>query len=497
MNDPGGRNEEARPSGLYDEVERDPRLLLRLAESALHVADGVREGYAAHTAAFVSDLRLAMRAAQEGRRAAPILSTYSIAGADWADLAGEVVTFIDGGVGSAEALGRAPLLVRVGSYTVRVGERDLSRRERFGYYPLILGDLEGGSKERDDFPQIVRLIAELLGGLAAMERTPDLGVLMFHGPLVYSMDTFAGHTPFTERDADIFLDRYAVDPRLGQHLKEDFLTEARDRIYPRLTPRHAAWSAARAFEPLSWMAFLYRRLVATARSRTPMPLVAGVVERGNTSREFSETVLLRRVFQGLRAKGNRDYFNRLYGRRDLVSPRALLDRLGYRDALLLALLLQPGQRTEAWTSRRYGGLRDVAMTLPGEVAVERINFLSLRADGIGFPLVRSCYVHVSSATEPIRVDVFDALGEEQLEGAAKRAYLYARLLPGYGFPVGLDVADKYAHVPAWLTAAYGKLIRYQLGVSLQKGEVHDAEMQRLLIQGLHVNRRDWLFRPHA
>jgi hypothetical protein len=40
------------------------------------------------------------------------------------------------------------------------------------YYPVILGDLEGGSKERKDFIDIVRITAELLGGLAALDRTP-------------------------------------------------------------------------------------------------------------------------------------------------------------------------------------------------------------------------------------------------------------------------------------------------------------------------------------
>jgi hypothetical protein len=82
----------------------------------------------------------------------------------------------------------------------------------------------------------------------------------------------------------------------------------------------------------------------------------------------------------------------------------------------------------------------------------------------------------------------------QLQCAA-RAYRYARLLPGYGFPVGLDVADKYAHVPQWMTDAYGKLIRMHLGISLQKGEVNDREMRNILVQALYMTNRDWLYRP--
>ena len=76
-------------------------------------------------------------------------------------------------------------------------------------------------------------------------------------------------------------------------------------------------------------------------------------------------------------------------------------------------------------------------------------------------------------------------------------YLYSRLLPRYGFPVGLDIVDKYAHVPAWLTSAYSKLIRHHLGVSLQKGEISDLEMRRILVRAIYMSHRDWIFRPQS
>jgi hypothetical protein len=67
------------------------------------------------------------------------------------------------------------------------------------------------------------------------------------------------------------------------------------------------------------------------------------------------------------------------------------------------------------------------------------------------------------------VEFFSDLPSDQLPAIMQHVYLYARLLPGYGFPIGLDIADKYAHIPAWLTEAYSKLIRHHLGVSLQEG----------------------------
>jgi hypothetical protein len=469
-------------------LQRQPHLFLRLLQNSLTIAEGLRQSYFANTAKFVTDLKRRMVLSP-----GTILGCHQADGLGWPDLQGEVVTFIDGGVGQVEISSQVPLLLRVGSYRVRTGERRLSEREHFGYYPIILGDLQGGSKERKDFVDIVRITAELLGGLSALMRTPDLRMLMFHGPLVYLVGNYAGHTPFTESDIDLFLQQYAPDPRLGQQLKDEFLREAKLDVYPKMTQRPDDWVRRRLFEPLAWMAFLYRRLVREAAARKPAVLVTGVAERGNSA-EFCK-LLLERVFRGLRSKNNQDYFNRLYGRTDLASPESLLKKLGYTDALLLAMLLEPGQMTESWEMDKYRGLREGFIALPGESDSSRVDFGALRPGPFGFPRVHGCYLHVLETTEPIRVETFAEFGHDQMLQCAARAYRYARLLPGYGFPVGLDVADKYAHVPRWMTEAYGKLIRMHLGISLQKGEVNDREMRNILVQALYMTNRDWLYRP--
>jgi len=499
---PAARDEAISEAAVRDALQRQPHVLMKLAENALTVAESIRDNYFRNTARFVSSIRTAMRKAQRGQRE-QLLTTRDVSDVGWPDYQNEVVTFIDGGVGQVHISSQVPILLRVGSYSVRTGERRIAEREQFGYYPVVLGDIEGGSKDRKDFIDIVRITAELLGGLSALERSDDLRMLMFHGPLVYLVGSYAGHTPFTENDIDLFLHQYATTPQAGQDLKEEFLEEARVHIYPRMVPdRCDEWSRRRVFEPLAWMAFLYRRLITGARKKTPVPIIAGVVERG-ASREFSERVLLERIFQGLRKKENVDYFNVMFGRTDLTSPKAVLDKLGYTDTLLLAMLLSPGQQTEPWQMGKYVGLRDGRnnpdgnVSLPGESFRTPVDFSALKPGPCGFPNVSGCYVHVSETTEPVRVEVLSDLGEEQVEEAARRVYLYSRLLPGYGFPIGLDIADKYAHVPAWLTNAYSKLIKHHLGVSLQRGEINDAEMRRILVQAIYITHRDWLFRPEA
>jgi hypothetical protein len=486
-------------SGLWDteasvqeDLHRHPHLFLKLAENAFTVAESLRNNYFKNTAQFVSHLRLAMK------RPDPIMRPQKVADAEWSKVQGEVVTFIDGGIGQIQISSQVPILLRVGSYSVRTGERNLAEREQFGYYPVILGNLEGGSKERKDFPDIVRITAELLGGLSALERTDDLRILMFHGPLVYLMSGYAGHTPFTESDIDLFLGHYAPHSLLSKQLKEDFLAEARLDIYPYMSAdRSDVWANRRLFEPLAWIAFLYRRLIQVARNRNPIPIIAGVVERGEL-REFLEKKLLERVFRGLREKGNSNYFNDLYGRTDLSSPKAILDKLGYTDALLLAMLLHPGEFSEPWEIDKYAGLHKGKISLPGESWGSDTDWGPLRPPAqIGFPQVLGCYVQVSETTEPIRVEVFPELGNDQMTEAVRRVYLYSRLLPGYGFPVGLDIADKYAKIPTWLTNAYSKLVRYHLSSSLQSGQITDSQMQRILVQAIYMTHRDWLFRPKS
>ena len=220
---------------VVKDLQRQPHLFMSLAENAFTVAESLRDNYFHNTAKFIATLRISIRDAIQKGNHDPVLTVYDIENANWEAMQNEVVTFIDAGVGQAQISGQVPILLRVGSYSVRIGERHLAEREQFGYYPVILGDLEGGSKGRPDFIDIVRITAELLGGLSALERTPDLRVLMFHGPLVYIMSGYAGHTPFTEQDINLFLRQYTPDQDLGQQIKEDFFQQAKLDIYPQMT----------------------------------------------------------------------------------------------------------------------------------------------------------------------------------------------------------------------------------------------------------------------
>lgn len=484
-------NERLTESDVQEDLLRQPQLMMK----TLLVAENLRDNYFHNTARFVSDLRRAMERDNKEQQKSFILRTYSVADAAWEELQNEPVSFIDGGIGQTK-LPQVPTLIRVGFYEVHVGERNMTERENFGYYPVIFGDLEGGSKERRDFPNIVRITAELLGGLSALDRNPNLRVLMFHGPLVYLMNAYAGHTPFTEADIDLFLKHYSDDKEQVDQLKEDFLKEARLDIYPAMADgRSDEWADRRFFEPLSWIAFLYRKLIAVALNREPRPIIAGVVERGR-SHEFCEKVLLKRVFRNLRRNRKQNYFNDMFGLSNLTSEKNLIDELGYTDNLLLALLLDTGEYSEHWKMNKASDLGPGEIKLPEERGSSTVDFSCLREDNqFGFPTIKGTYIRVGENADPIRVEIFSELGENQVGEAARRVYLYSRLLPNYGFPVGLDIADKFAHVPNWMTKAYDKMIRHTLGMSLQKGAISDADMRRVLVQAIYRTPRDWFLRP--
>lgn len=483
----------AQQDNIGQEIQNHPHVLLKLQENALTVAENLRDNYFNNTTKLIAFLR-------EQNKTNKLFKIENVGDPQWSDFQNEVVTFIDGGVGQVEMDSPVPVLIRVGSYKVKTGEYDLSKREEFACYPIIFGDLEGGSKERKDFVDIVRITAELLGAIAALERTPDLRVLMIHGPLVYMMNAYAGHSPFTEKDIDLFLRHYAGSEKFAKKLKQDFLEEAK-LTYPKMTSYYEELIKKKLFEPLTWIAFLYRRLIKEAknRKRSVKPLIMGVVERSNL-KEFT-LGKFDKIFDNLRKRNESDYFNKIYGRNDLNNAKVFLERLNYNDTLLLSMLLETQDFSEPWViSSKYNNLsKSDKFYFPNESQKKEYNWSYLKPSNQRkntFPNVTGFYLKVSDSTEPIRVEVFTDLGKKQIPEIAKRVFLYSQLLPGYGFPIGLDVVDKYAKIPKWMTEAYAKQIKYHLGVSLQSGKITDQEVRKILLYSIYMTKRDWLFRPN-
>jgi hypothetical protein len=176
-------------------------------------------------------------------------------------------------------------------------------------------------------------------------------------------------------------------------------------------------------------------------------LVCGVVERSGARG------LVRRCLQELVRSGHPAVAALAgemgtNGRRRAPGPLAeeLLEATRYRDTMLLSLSLRRGEYTRPEVLLR--GSHDRRQAL--------------------FPQVLSAYLR-PTRSRPLRVEFPSWLSAGEQEEILSRVYAYADLLPGYAFPLGLDIVDKYTAIPGWMTKAFETHIRWEYG-RLMAGE---------------------------
>ncbi len=102
----------------------------------------------------------------------------------------------------------------------------------------------------------------------------------------------------------------------------------------------------------------------------------------------------------------------------------------------------------------------------------------------------------SDGTFPLRLELNFAASDHIENELRPIAYHTARLLPRYAFPVGLDIVDKYAKVPDWMSHAVGAagsaaLLRQALELT------DDAKVIAAFRRQLMGRPRDFFFRPTA
>lgn len=108
-----------------------------------------------------------------------------------------------------------------------------------------------------------------------------------------------------------------------------------------------------------------------------------------------------------------------------------------------------------------------------------------------YPNAVTTFVKSSEHSDPFRVQISE---EQKFESWIGDLIVNtARLLPTYSFPVGLDIVDKFAKVPAWMS----KGIRGQHATTLvmKALETGDQETINYAKRILAAKGRDWMFRP--
>jgi hypothetical protein len=357
----------------------------------------------------------------------------------WPSQRGRSIAFIDGGVANIDLPSAAPLGIRVGSYIVRPGD-ETEARERFNIELSLVDDLFSpeGQVFDDDFSDTAKLrdVARMTSETASAYRLsrsaqpPD--VILLHGPLINPVAPY-GLEDFPSFAADacrVFCD------------DESFSGTEEQRQFVALYLE------------------ILKRMRDTGRT------IIGVVERS----VGRDPVVLNRMLHLLR---DREHLTRDDARDTLEEIRAY----GLNDSSLFDIVLEEGEYTMPLPVDRQG---------PENKWPDRWK-LWIR----DYPNALTSYLKPSAMVLPFRVEGFE--GSSGFESALDLVLHTSRLLPSYGFPVGLDIVDKFAKVPAWMSRGVkGQHQVVLLRKALESGDPRAVTFAKRI---LAAKGRDWWFRP--
>lgn len=360
----------------------------------------------------------------------------------WPEVAGKAIAFLDGGVANIDLPSAAPIGIRVGSYIVRPGETDPAAREQFNMELAIVDDLYSneGFLYDDDFSDVAklrdaaRIVSETSAAWLLANRSDAPDQILLHGPLV---------NPAAPYGLDDF-------PAYGLDACRSFLGDQ-------------TWDGGE--EDRQFVALyleLLEKLQASGKN------VVGVVERSIGK----DPVVTRCLLNKLEDKGE-------IRKADVKAILSDLALYGLNDASLFDVVLQEGEYVGPVSVMRQGP----------ENKWPEIWKSWIRA----YPNAFTAYLKPSELALPFRIEAFESINNHR--GVLDLVLHTSRLLPSYGFPVGLDIVDKYAKVPEWMSR--GVKGQHQV-VLLQKALASgDPRALAFAKRVLVVKGRDWFFRPSA
>lgn len=361
----------------------------------------------------------------------------------WPTLKGNAYAFIDGGVANIELPSAAPIGIRVGSYVVRPGD-ETDAREKFAIELALVDDLfsDQGILFDDDFQDIAklrdaaRMSSEIAAALKLAQTGPpdSLAAVIVHGPLVNPVAPYGleGFPPFGLVACRKFLANDAWD---GDETARNFVS-----VY-------------------------LEQLKALRDTGTP---VVGAVERSIGR----DPVVLRRLLDKLQRDG-------VLKKDEAKKVEDEVIAYGLNDAALLDVVLAEGEYVTPIPVMRQGP--------ESKWPEEWKRWIREYPDAL------TTYLKPSALVMPFRIEAFDNIAD--FEAVLDLILHTSRLLPSYGFPVGLDIVDKFAKVPAWMSRS----IKGQHQVVLLKKALESGDQATIAFakRVLAAKGRDWLFRPTA
>jgi hypothetical protein len=357
----------------------------------------------------------------------------------WEAVRGRKICFVDGGVARIDIPSSAPMGIRVGTYTVRLGD-DSADREAFNTALTLVDDLysqsawtfEDAFDDTQKLTDAARIIGEASAALKQVEEDTGIDAIYLHGPLINPVAPYGtpGFPSFTEQAASILLSAHDATTQRERHF-----------------------------------VVLYREILERlAKSGRPC---FGVVERSISNRPSV-------VYAHLDAMQERNTLSP----DDAHAIRTELETYRLSDPTLFGVLLAEGELCEPVAVRRQEPRNKWPQEWYTEIKV--------------YPDPSTTYIKSSETAEPFRVESHQ---NGASEWALEMVYHTARLLPNYGFPVGLDIVDKFAKVPNWMS----RNVRREHAAALLRNALRsgDPKMVEYAKKVLTARGRDWLFRPKA
>lgn len=371
----------------------------------------------------------------------------------WGHFCGERISFLDGGTSRVVSLpGITPMGIRVGIYTVMPGEKDPDEREKWNMSSYVVGNILNGKELIDDdvyqtdtkrLQEAARYIVEPLTALRFLEENSPR-ILLIHGPLQNKFETYDEQAPnYIPGISEEFLSNFGLD--------EERIRREVDSI----PNKEGFWRSC-----IPVYAYIMKR---AAQSSVP---IAGVVERANSrSMAYSTLDLLEE--------------ERKITKHTHKTLKDEINKLEIRDAFLFGCILEEGE---------YIKLIEVKKQTRRQ-AHDRWESVVAQ-----MPPVYASMIKTSSNSFPFRVEL-NSPDKMPPKTCMQLIYHTSLLLPRYAFPVGIDIADKYAKIPDWLSRG----ISAHLAATIYKKCIqHGDENLLSQIRNLFARSpRDFFYRPKS
>ena len=417
--------------------------LLRVAATA---SADVQEHFVTKTSEFTRQVRAVLDARGLIQRIAYEPRTF------WPSQRGKTFGFIDAGVANVEIPTSAPIGIRVGNYIVRPGDTS-DKREEFGIELAVMDEMFAADSglftpsddddDSDPFEDLMkmrdaaRIMSETAAALRIAERMKGgLDALLVHGPLINPAAPYG----------------LANFPPLNQ-------VAAREMLGAK------GWSGTD-----KQRLFVHFELLLLQRLKASGVPVVGVVERSKAGKP----VLFRMLLEKLTAD-HKDTLRTTDADELLATAKAFaLD-----DTTIFDLVLTEGEYLKPLAVSRQG--EDKKWPVHNDFGTAIANY----------PKALTTFVKPGENGQPFRVEGFE--GTRGFDDVVGLVVHTSRLLPSYVFPVGLDIVDRYAKVPAWLSS--GVRSRHQMALLRKALESGDQRVLTYAKRVLASKGRDWLFRP--